>query len=274
MPFEPSTVAAVMDCTEFRRAIDSYVDGEFDDSERAEAEAHLARCPPCLAFAEAQARVRHAIRAKLQQAMGVQSPAGRAPEATRDRIRAALARERRPLWRRALSPVPLAAAAACAAGALVVLVGHGANDALVNEAVAKHNRDLPLEVMAASVGPDAIWSWFDGKLDFHPAPPRFRPEVRMVGARLSQLREWPAAYVRYALPSGQAGLFIVDDPAGRFEAGGRELGSGAHVVRLVAARGYNVAVWRQREIVYSLVSDLDEKALFQLVRAAQADQAP
>jgi hypothetical protein len=38
----------------------------------------------------------------------------------------------------------------------------------------------------------------------------------------------------------------------------------------VNARGYNVAVWREKEIVYSLVSDLEEPALFELVRTAHA----
>ena len=47
---------------------------------------------------------------------------------------------------------------------------------------------------------------------------------------------------------------------------------GHELVRLASARGYNVAVWRQDEIVYSLVSDLDEEALFQLVEAAQRQQ--
>ena len=72
---------------------------------------------------------------------------------------------------------------------------------------------------------------------------------------------------------GQAGLFIVDDPDGRFDASGREVRIGTHKVRIAAARGYNVAVWRQDEIVYSLVSDLDEDQLFQLVQTAQADAA-
>jgi hypothetical protein len=34
-------------------------------------------------------------------------------------------------------------------------------------------------------------------------------------------------------------------------------------------RGYSVAVWRRDEIVYSLVSDLDEQDLARLVQAAQ-----
>ena len=45
---------------------------------------------------------------------------------------------------------------------------------------------------------------------------------------------------------------------------------GEQVLRVVNARGYNVAVWRDNEIVYSLVSELDEPALFELVRTAQA----
>ncbi len=140
---------------------------------------------------------------------------------------------------------------------------------LAEEAVAKHHRSLPLEVVAANVGEGMIPAWFADKLDFHPSPPRFRADgVRVLGARLSHLREWPAAYIRYELPRGQAGLFIVDDPDGRFDASGREVRVGPRVVRLVAAKGYNVATWRDDEIVYSLVSDLDEAALYELVRTA------
>jgi anti-sigma factor RsiW len=270
MPIEPQNLVAVMDCSEIERSVDAYLDGEFDERERAEADAHLATCDRCRGLAERQHRVRAALRATLRAAMGEATPAGRAPPDLRARLSVALARERRPLWRRALAPIPLATAAACAAGALVVLASHSGDDALVEEAVRKHNRDLPLEVMAASLGPESIREWFRGKLDFNPAPPRFDGEAQMVGARLSHLREWPAAYIRYDLPRGRAGLFIVDDPSGRFEAAGREVRVGPRTIRFAAARGYNVAVWRQDEIVYSLVSDLDEASLVRLVRAAQA----
>jgi anti-sigma factor RsiW len=270
MAIEP-TLTASMDCGEIDRAVDAYLDGEFDARERAEAEAHLAKCERCRALVDGQARVRTALRARLREAMTPPSDAGRAPPELRARIEDALSRRRRPLWRRALSPLPLGAVAACAAGALLVVVTHGGDDALVEEAVRSHHRALPLEVMAASVGEGSIPAWFAGKLDFNPAPPRFLAAgVHVLGARLSHLRELPAAYIRYELPRGQAGLFIVDDPGGRFGEAGREMRLGGNVVRLVNARGYNVAVWRENEIVYSLVSDLDEPALFELVRTAQA----
>ncbi|HEY6003262.1 MAG TPA: zf-HC2 domain-containing protein [Anaeromyxobacter sp.] len=271
MAIEP-TLSAAMDCGEIERSVDAYLDGEFDARERAEADLHLEGCERCRALAEERRGVRDALRAKLREAMAALAPAGRAPQELRKRVEEALARRHRPLWRQALSPIPLATAAACAAGALVVLATHGGDAALVEEAVRSHHRALPLEVLASVGGEGPILAWFADKLDFNPSPPRFKASgVRLLGARLSHLREWPAAYIRYELPRGQAGLFIVDDPKGRFDASGREVRMGQQVIRLVAARGYNVAVWRDREIVYSLVSDLDEAALFDLVRTAQAE---
>lgn len=268
MAIDPGTT---MDCGELERSIDAFLDGEFEARERVEVEAHLSACPACRGLAGDRSRVREALRAKLREAMTPPAAAGRAPAGLRGRIEGELARRRRPLWRRALSPIPLATAAACAAGALVVLATHGGSDGLVDEVVSTHHRGLPLEVkVTASVGEGSIPAWFADKLDFHPSPPRFRADgVRLVGARLSHLKEWPAAYIRYELPRGQAGLFIVDDPSGRFGTSGREVRIGPSVVRLVASRGYNVAIWRQDEIVYSLVSDLDEATLRDLVRTAQ-----
>ena len=61
-----------------------------------------------------------------------------------------------------------------------------------------------------------------------------RTAVRLA-LRLSHLREWPAAYIRYELPRGNAGLFIVDDPEQRFRATGREVRMGPSVVRVANA---------------------------------------
>lgn len=266
MSTEPTLIAA-MDCRELERSVDAFLDDEFDTRERAEAEAHLAGCARCRATFEAQARLRAAIREKLREAMAAPAAAGRAPAGLRERLERSLSRERRPLWRRAAAPLPMAAVAACAAGVLVVLASHSGNPDLLEDAVRKHHRGLPLEVVNAAIVPD----WFTGKLDFRPSLPHFTDRsARIEGARLSNLREYPAAYVRYQLPRGQAGLFIVDDPNRRFDAPGRDVQLGHDRVRVIRTRGYNVVFWRQNEIVYSLVSDLDEGALVQLVQEAQA----
>ena len=256
-----------MDCTELVRTLDAYLDGELAPREEAEAADHLAACEKCRTLAETEGRLRSALRNRLKAAMGPGSDVGRAPDALRRRIHVALVKEKKPLLRRIIAPVPLAAIAACAAGALVVLHSHGRPDALVEESVRKHTRDLPLEVTAAAMGPESVAGWFAGKLDFNAAPPHFQgTDVRMVGARLSNIQDRPAAYVRYDLPRGHLGLFILDDPDRRFGEVGRIVQVGPSTVRLINARGFNVAVWRRNEIVYSLVSDLDEDDLARLVQ--------
>jgi anti-sigma factor (TIGR02949 family) len=270
MSSDPIEASATMDCAELMRTLDAYLDRELAPREEVEAVEHLARCPRCRELAEAEGRARTVIRAGLKAAFGPGSEAGRAPEALRARIHEALSRERKPLWRRAISPVPIAALAACAAGFAFVIATQGARDTLVEESVLKHTRDLPLEMTAASLGPESVARWFDGKLDFNPAPPRFRgPDIRVVGARLSHIQDRPAAYVRYELPTGHLGLFILDDPDRRLGDLGRVVHVGPSTVHLINARGFNVAVWRRNEIVYSLVSDLDEDDLTRLVMTAQ-----
>jgi anti-sigma factor RsiW len=265
-----SNTLPMMDCAEFERSVDAFLDDEFEPRERAEADIHLASCPRCETLAVAQGKARDSLRAALQKAMGPAARGGRAPEAFRLRIATALERERRPLWRRFFTPIPLAAAAATAAALLVVVAGQAPGGQLVEEAVRKHHRDLPLEVTTASVAPEAIPGWFAGKLDFKPKAPHFSDkQARLVGARLSNLRELPAAYIKYELPRGrQAGLFIVDDPEGRFDAGGRDVEIGPRHARIINSKGYNTVVWRQDHTVYSLVSDSGEEDLIQMVRAS------
>jgi anti-sigma factor RsiW len=271
MSIDPSETRPPMDCSELARSGEALLDGEFDERERAEAAAHLAACEACRRQIQALERTRSAIREKLRAALGPESPHGRAPAALRARIHQALDRERQPWWRRALAPLPLSAAAACAAGALLVLHVNGGADPLVDESVSRHTRGLPLEVMSGSMGPDAVPGWFKGKVDFNARPPDLgRAGLHMVGGRISHIQDRPAAYVRYEQPSGHLGLFIVDDPGRRFGSAGRVVQMGGATVRMVNARGYNVAVWRHDEIVYSLVSDLDERDLERIVQAALA----
>jgi anti-sigma factor RsiW len=262
------------ECTDLERLLEPYLDGEFGDDDRAAIEGHLSRCPPCREEVAGAMAFRSEIRARLREAMAPGSPAATAPDALRRRISAALdAEEARavPLWRRVLSPLPVAAMAACVAGVLVVFAGHRATDPLVEEAVRRHARDLPLELNAAAIAPEVIPQVLASKLDFNPKPPPFKQEgMRLVGARLSQIRDWPAAYMRYETDRGPVGLFIIDDPKHRVAEEGHATRAGPATVWVMNMRGYNVAVWRQNEIVYSLVSDLDEADLVRLVETAQS----
>jgi len=269
MSLDPPDLRPAMDCAELARSTEALLDGELEEREAAEAAAHVSACEACRSKVEGLLRIRGAVREKLRAALGPGSAEGRAPASLRLRVHQALERERRPWWRRAVAPIPIAAAAACAAGALLVLYTQGEGDPLADEVALRHMRNLPLEVTAASAGPDAIPSWFRDKVDFNPRPPEFRQGgATLVGGRISHVRDRTAAYMRYQLPRGQASLFIVEDPEHRFGAAGREVSLGAPSIRVINAYGYNVAVWRENGVVYSLVADLEEPDLRLLVQAA------
>jgi anti-sigma factor RsiW len=270
-----ATSRTTFECGDVERLLEPYLDGEFGDDDRASLETHLSACTGCRDVAASAMAFRSALRARLREAFAPGVPHATAPDALRRRISAALDSEaERPAawWRRILSPLPVAAMAACVAGVLVVFAGHRATDPMVEEAVRKHARDLPLELSTASIAPEVIPGILASKLDFNPKPPAFRGEgVKLVGARLAQLRDWPAAYMRYETPrGGRLGLFIIDDPKRRVADEGRAVKAGAETIWVMNMRGYNVAVWRRNEIVYSLVSDLDEADLVRLVETAQS----
>jgi anti-sigma factor RsiW len=256
---------APLDCSDVERLLDPWLDGEMAGKDAAEAAAHVERCAPCRAEATRRRTVRDGIRSSLRAAMGDDAVA--APEQLRLRIVEAIGRERPPLWRRILAPVPIAAAVACMLAVAVGVEIAKTTTPLVEEAVQRHARGLPLEITAADPSASAaVPEWFKGKLDFNPRPPRFtRPDIRLVGARLSHISDRPAAYMRYELPRGQAGLFIVEDHDGELVPS--RVFPGDKHVRVVAAHGYNIAIWHQDGIAYSLVSDLDAAQLEALIES-------
>lgn len=92
----------------------------------------------------------------------------------------------------------------------------------------------------------------------------------LLGVRLSTLHERPAAMVQYTVPDDhgrRVSLLVVDDPEPDLTGTPRHV-EGRDVI-VSRAHGYNVATWRHDEIVYSLISDLDESDVLALVRAAE-----
>jgi anti-sigma factor RsiW len=143
--------------------------------------------------------------------------------------------------------------------------GHG----FVDDGVALHQRALPLDYTASDVG--SVQRYLQGHLDFAARVPRFRQGPALQGVRLSQLHSRPAAVLSYSVPQGdgrRVSLFIVDDPDDADPPGSvRRVAD--RQVWLSRSRGYNVVSWRNDEIVYQLISDLDERDVLQLVQAVE-----
>jgi anti-sigma factor RsiW len=256
-------------CREIESFLPAYVDGEFDANERAEVESHLVDCAAC----------QHAVRIQtsIKEAVKRAAPA-LAPIELRQSVRLALRDEELPgRWDGVLRNPRSVGLLAAAVGAAVWFLAGGMSHPIfparhsgfVDDGITLHRRGLPLDYAAGDVA--SVQQWLQGRLDFAARVPRFRQGPAVQGVRLSQLHSRSAAAISYSEPQpagGRMTLLIVDDPDDGDPPGSVRRLEGRQVW-LSRSRGYNVVSWRTNEIVYSLISDLDESDVLQLVQAVE-----
>ncbi len=246
-----------MNCSELQAGLFAYLDGEFTPEGRLELEEHLAGCGTCKTTVDAE---RHRLDT-LKAAARAQSP--RAPEALKARLAQGLAAQRR--VERLRSSLRWSAAAASVAFCLVA--GHHQwrvfqRRQLVEDVAQRHAKHFPMEISQPSAA--QLEAWFGGKLDHRVAVPQF-PNTVAQGARLLNVRERQAAYIRYDAPRGDRGepghlgLFVYGDHGENAEL--RPLSE----AEVEASHGFNVVTWREGDVVYQLVTDLDERDIRQLL---------
>jgi len=244
----------------------AYVDGEFSPEENAEVKAHLDECAICAQVV----RLHRSYKAAMLRANAA------APHVFYGGVRERIAAESHGRWARAFQrPSAVAVAAACVGAAAWFLAGglshplFTARHSLVDDGIAIHKLALPLDFPATD--PRSAQQWLESKLDYGVRVPRFAQQgPRLQGVRLSSVHERRAALVTYSLPQSdgrRVSLLIVDDPE-------QQLAGDAHRVAdrevwLSRAKGFNVASWRNNEIVYSLITDLDEQDVLALVQSAE-----
>lgn len=252
---------AVPGCQEMQRWIEPLIDGELgtaDDQEHAELSRHLAGCSACAR----QARQLAAFKAGLKAA-AVRPPL---PEGLRDRLTLQIAATPpeglEPRWRTvARHTAPALAAAAMVA----MLMGSWHTWSPVSEAaISTHKRDLPIEISTSNV--EQVAAWMRPKVDFAPRLPAL-PSATLVGARLAQIRDRPAAYLLYNVAGNRVSVFVFD-PADLPIDGRRIRQVGGREVFLDEKAGYHVALVRNNGLGYAYASDLDEDRMFQLVSSS------
>lgn len=236
-----------MNCTELDHFLTPYLDAELVDEASLSIERHLESCSLC------SSRVlvlRHNLTA-VQRAAREGTPA--VPHGLQERIFQEIRRDATVMDRRRIATFLLASAGVVS----VMVIAHmqyrtWKSRQYEYDAARSHARQFPLEVSMPQAG--GLGQWFGGKLDHHVLVPTFRNSAA-VGARLLQVREKPAAYIRYDAPH-PLGLFVFND-ADRDTDIGTEPTIGAEL-------GYNVMSWREGDVVYQLVSDLPPESLRKL----------
>ncbi|MBS1152960.1 MAG: putative transrane anti-sigma factor [Myxococcaceae bacterium] len=254
-----------MHCLELDRLLYPYLDGELLPDEKLELEQHFAGCPACSRAVETERNALAIVRAAARAA----SPP--APAALKLKLLAGIHGQQQQAQRRRL----LRWSAAAASVAICAIAANHQWRAFqrrlfLDDVTSRYARQFPLEIQQRA--PHELEAWFGGKLNHRVSVPHF-PNAIAAGARLLNVRENQAAFIRYDTQRpGEAaprplGLFVyqaAEDDVGPLKEA--DFGSG---------NGFNVVSWRDGDVVYRLVSDLDEQDVRQLLpESPPADVKP
>ncbi|CAM4187058.1 transmembrane regulator PrtR [Corallococcus sp. ZKHCc1 1396] len=255
-----------MTCQELERLLYPYLDGEFQPEERHDVESHLEDCPACIARVDEEMQLRQTLRRAAKHSVSAQG--SRAPASLRAGIQSGLHREQRRAqvsqWIRAGA---VALVAVTVGGAWMTYQSGQAQRASILEAVQRHTRQRPLEFVAGT--PEQIEAWFNDKVEHRITLPRLQ-QAQPVGARFSTLNGQEVVYVSYETqprrtnePKRNIGVFVYPATGRRVTV--EESPTVANVA-VDSSQAYNVVTWRDHDITYELVTDLDDAAILQMLR--------
>jgi anti-sigma factor RsiW len=253
-----------MDCSQTRIYLLDRRRGTLAGDESAAVDAHLAECAAC----------RHEDAADAQLSLVLEQ------RLSRPRLPAALKRSLEERWLEPPKPVPvarrwaragrtmatMAAGATLAVAALFAWRARATDDTLVSEAVNDHLRvlysDHPIEVESGGI--HRVKPWFEGRLDFAPIV-EFggNDDFPLLGGSVGYFIDRKAATFVFKRRLHEITLFVFRADGLHWPAAGlRPIGTVAGTVATV--RGFHVALWRQGDLGYALVSDVNEADLLAL----------
>ncbi len=170
----------------------------------------------------------------------------------------------------------LAGAALCILAMRARRRARSPDDRMVSEAVNDHLRVLysehPLEVESGGI--HQVKPWFEGRLDFAPVVDfAGDDDFPLLGGSVAYFVDRKAATFLFRRRLHQITLFVFRAEGLRWPAwGGRAIGSGRGT--LETQRGFHVALWRQGDLGYALVSDVNEGELLTLASKIAHEPSP
>jgi anti-sigma factor RsiW len=245
-----------------------YLDGEFQPEERMDMETHLEACADCTRRVEQERQIQQALRRAARHSV----ESSRAPASLRAGIQVGLKRQQRRSYQLQFLRMGAAALVVVAVGGGWVAFRPEERQRYAEDAARRFKRQLPYEI--ANVTHEHVEAWFSGKLD-HPVPVLRLPNAQVKGARLHQVQGRDAAFISYEANSpregerGQPiGVFVVGDTRRELDAQPQPS------IHLDGNTGLNVAIWRDDEIVYELVTELTEADILKMLQERErgADQ--
>jgi anti-sigma factor RsiW len=253
-----------MDCSETRTHLVDRRRGKLAAEVSTMVDAHLAGCAAC--------RHEEAADAQLSVLLEQRLPSTRAPaplkRALEDRwLEPAERRRTAPRWATmGKTMTAMAAGAALVMAALFAWRARAPDSAMVAEAVNDHLRvlysDHPLEVESGGI--HRVKPWFEGRLDFAPVVDfAGDDDFPLQGGSVGYFVDRKAATFVFKHRLHQITLFVFRAEGLHWPATGlRPIGVARGTVE--TSRGFHVAMWRDSDLGYALVSDVNEADLLAL----------
>jgi anti-sigma factor RsiW len=233
-------------------ATQSYLDGQLDGAEGDAAERHLQSCTECQQFVAQTADISDALRGATRH---------RAPEFLRFRVQAALRREVAPgktraFWWGAAS----GGGASALAAALALFLFLPPSAASLAEAIADaHARALTSgrTIMVASSNHHVVKPWLAAHAGISPPAADFAAQgFVLTGGRTDTIAGNEAAVSVYAHGNHELDLFTWVDKS---EA----------LPQPATVRGFRTAFWKEGDLNFAAVSDVDEAAFQKFISLAR-----
>jgi anti-sigma factor RsiW len=233
-------------------ATQSYLDGQLDGAQSDAAERHLQTCTECQQFAAQTADISDALRGATRY---------RAPEFLRFRVQAALKREAAPTKVRAFWWGAASGGGASAlAAALALFLFLPPSAASLAEAIADaHTRALTSghTIMVASSNHHVVKPWLAAHAGISPPATDFAAQgFVLTGGRTDTIAGKEAAVSVYAHGNHELDLFTWVDKSGTLPPS-------------ATVRGFRTAFWKQGDLNFAAVSDVDEAAFQKFISLAR-----
>jgi len=230
----------------------SYLDGQLDGAEGDAAERHLQTCAECQNFVAQAADLSDALRRTTRH---------QAPEFLRARVRAALKREAGPTKVRAFWWGAASGGGASAlAAALALSLFLPPSAASLAEAIADaHARALTSghTIMVASSNHHVVKPWLAAHAGISPPAVDFAAQgFVLMGGRIDTIAGRQSAVSVYAHGNHELDLFTWVDKSGTLPPS-------------ATVRGFRTAFWREGDLNFAAVSDVDETAFRKFIALAR-----
>ncbi|MGH7792721.1 MAG: anti-sigma factor family protein [Thermodesulfobacteriota bacterium] len=259
-----------MNCREAIKHLYPEADNDSSSEERRAAKEHLFTCPECRRFFESEKEIKNLVFEK--------APRIKAPLYLKERIVRRIGELERPTSFARISNfffthggnktfVATASLFLLLVG-LVYLVIYINEDKkshlIVDEIISQHVKYLDRQnlVDITSSNPRELESWFKDKVNFMVKAADF-DSAALVGGRLCHIFQKPVAVLVYKNQSQVLSLFVIDQPnldissMDMVDIDGKKLCRGY-------GKGVNLVLWKDRGLVYALVSGMKEMELLRL----------